>query len=88
MKYFLSIDAGTSVIKSVIFNSNFKQIAIHSINNPVQSYVADSKPAQAQQDPTAGPAPLPDELVGPQQDPPAFDFLNSWNPRAWNNPNP
>ena len=35
MKYFLSIDAGTSVIKSVIFNSNFKQIAIHSINNPV-----------------------------------------------------
>jgi len=35
LKYFLSIDAGTSVIKSVIFNSNFKQIAIHSINNPV-----------------------------------------------------
>jgi len=63
-----------------------KNLMYDSINNPVQSYVADSKPAQAQQDPTAGPAPIPDELVAPQQG--AFDFLNSWNPRAWNNPNP
>ena len=65
-----------------------KNLMYDSINNPVQSYVSDSKPAQAQQAPTAGPAPLPDELVGPQQSSPVFDFLNSWNPRAWNNPNP
>ncbi len=37
MKYFLSIDAGTSVIKTVIFNSNFKQIISFSINNPIKT---------------------------------------------------
>ncbi len=35
MKYYLSIDAGTSVIKAVIFNSKFKQVLSESINNPV-----------------------------------------------------
>ena len=35
MKYLLSIDAGTSVIKTVIFNSNFKQIISYSVTNPV-----------------------------------------------------
>ena len=49
-----------------------KNLMYDSINNPVQSYVSDSKPAQAQQDPTAGPAPLPDELVGPDT---SFYFL-------------
>ena len=28
MKYFLTIDAGTTVIKTVIFNSNFKQLKV------------------------------------------------------------
>ncbi len=37
MKYYLSIDAGTSVIKTVIFNINFKQIATYSVNNPIIS---------------------------------------------------
>ena len=35
MNYFLAIDAGTSVIKAVIFNSNFKQIYHLSTKNPV-----------------------------------------------------
>ncbi len=35
MKYYLSIDAGTSVIKTVIFNINFKQIYSYAIKNPV-----------------------------------------------------
>ena len=35
MKYILSIDAGTSVIKTVIFNTNFKQKFTYSIKNPV-----------------------------------------------------
>ena len=35
MKYYIAIDAGTSVIKTVIFNSNFKQINSYSIKNPV-----------------------------------------------------
>ncbi len=35
MKYYLSIDAGTSIIKTVIFNTNFKQILTHSIINPI-----------------------------------------------------
>ena len=35
MKYYLTIDAGTSVIKTVIFNTNFKQMLTHSIKNPV-----------------------------------------------------
>ena len=37
MKHYLSIDAGTSVIKAVLFNVNFKQICSYSINNPVIS---------------------------------------------------
>ncbi len=35
MKYFLTIDAGTSVIKTVIFNSNFKQLKVCNLKNPV-----------------------------------------------------
>ncbi len=35
MKYYIAIDAGTSVIKTVIFNTNFKQINSYSIKNPV-----------------------------------------------------
>ena len=35
MKYYLTIDAGTSVIKTVIFNSNFKEVFIHKEKNPV-----------------------------------------------------
>ena len=35
MKYYLTIDAGTSVIKTVIFNTSFKQMLVHSIKNPV-----------------------------------------------------
>ncbi len=35
MNYYLTIDAGTSVIKTVIFNSKFKQILSYSINNPL-----------------------------------------------------
>ena len=35
MKYYLTIDAGTSVIKTVLFNNVFKQINSHSIVNPV-----------------------------------------------------
>ena len=35
MKYYLSIDAGTSVIKTVIFNTNFKQVISNKINNPI-----------------------------------------------------
>ena len=35
MKYYIAIDAGTSVIKTVIFNTNFKQINSHSVKNPV-----------------------------------------------------
>ena len=35
MNYYLAIDAGTSVIKTIIFNSNFKQIFSLSINNPI-----------------------------------------------------
>ena len=35
MKYYLSIDAGTSVIKTVIFDINFKQIISNKIDNPV-----------------------------------------------------
>ena len=35
MKYYLTIDAGTSIIKTVIFNINFKQIISHSIKNPI-----------------------------------------------------
>ncbi len=35
MKYYLSIDAGTSVIKTVLFNTNFKQILSYSVNNPI-----------------------------------------------------
>ena len=37
MKHYLSIDAGTSVVKAVLFNVNFKQIYSYSINNPVIS---------------------------------------------------
>ena len=35
MKYYLTIDAGTSVIKSVLFNTNFKEVLSYSIKNPV-----------------------------------------------------
>ena len=35
MKYYLTIDAGTSVIKSVLFNTNFKEVFSYSIKNPV-----------------------------------------------------
>ncbi len=35
MKYFISIDAGTSVIKAVIINKNFKQISSYKISNPI-----------------------------------------------------
>ena len=35
MKYFLTIDAGTTVIKTVIFNSNFKQLKVCNLKNPV-----------------------------------------------------
>ena len=35
MKYYLTIDAGTSVIKSVLFNTNFKEVSSYSIKNPV-----------------------------------------------------
>tara|TARA_Y100001935_G_C17269458_1_gene491085 strand:- start:32 stop:1519 length:1488 start_codon:yes stop_codon:yes gene_type:complete len=35
LKYYLSIDAGTSVIKTVIFNNKFKQLYTESINNPI-----------------------------------------------------
>ena len=35
MKYYVAIDAGTSVIKTVIFNTNFKQINSYSVKNPV-----------------------------------------------------
>ena len=35
MKYYIAIDAGTSVIKTVIFNTNFKQINSYSVKNPV-----------------------------------------------------
>ena len=35
MKYYLSIDAGTSVIKTVIFDYNFKLVQTHSENNLV-----------------------------------------------------
>ena len=35
MKYYLSIDAGTSVIKTVIFDYNFKLVQTHSENNIV-----------------------------------------------------
>ncbi len=35
MKYILTIDAGTSVIKTVIFNTNFKEILSYSISNPI-----------------------------------------------------
>ncbi len=35
MKYYLTIDAGTSVIKTVIFNTNYKQVIGFSVRNPV-----------------------------------------------------
>ena len=35
MKYFLTIDAGTSVIKTAIFNSNFKQLEVCNLKNPI-----------------------------------------------------
>ena len=35
MSYYLAIDAGTSVIKTIIFNSNFKQNFSLSIKNPI-----------------------------------------------------
>ena len=35
MKYYLTIDAGTSVIKTVLFNTKFKQLFTLSIKNPV-----------------------------------------------------
>ena len=35
MKYYIAIDAGTSVIKTVIFNTNFKHINSYSVKNPV-----------------------------------------------------
>ena len=35
MKYYIAIDAGTSVIKTVIFNTNFKQINSYSLKNPL-----------------------------------------------------
>ena len=35
MKYYLTIDAGTSVIKAVLFNTNFKEVLSYSIKNPV-----------------------------------------------------
>ncbi len=35
MNYYLAIDAGTSVIKTIIFNSNFKQNFSLSIKNPI-----------------------------------------------------
>ena len=35
MNYYLAIDAGTSVIKTIIFNSNFKQTFSLSIKNPI-----------------------------------------------------
>ena len=55
-----------------------KNLMYDSINNPVQSYVAESRPGEESQDPTA--ASLPDDFVGPRQSAPSFDFLNSWNP--------
>ena len=59
-----------------------KNLMYDSINNPVKSYVSDAKPGQTTpQDPTAGPPPLPDELVGVESKP---GFFESWNPRAWN----
>ena len=35
MNYYLSIDAGTSVIKAVIFNKNFELVCVTSLNNQV-----------------------------------------------------
>ena len=35
LKYYIAIDAGTSVIKAVIFNTNFKQVNSFIVNNPV-----------------------------------------------------
>ena len=35
MKYYIAIDAGTSVIKTVILNTNFKHINSYSVKNPV-----------------------------------------------------
>ena len=35
MKYYLSIDAGTSIIKTVLFNKNFELIFISSVKNKV-----------------------------------------------------
>ena len=37
MKYYLSIDAGTSIIKTVIFNQDFKIKYKSSIENKVQT---------------------------------------------------
>ena len=37
MKYYLSIDAGTSVIKTVIFSQDFKMKFKSSIENKVQT---------------------------------------------------
>ena len=35
MKYYLSIDAGTSIIKTALFNKNFELIFISSVKNKV-----------------------------------------------------
>ena len=35
MNYYLSIDAGTSVIKAVLFNKNFELVCVVSVNNQV-----------------------------------------------------
>ena len=35
MKYYIAIDAGTSVIKTVIFNTNFRQLNSYTVKNPV-----------------------------------------------------
>jgi len=35
LNYYLSIDAGTSIVKVVIFNLNFKVVFIKSITNNV-----------------------------------------------------
>ena len=35
MKYYLTIDAGTSVIKAVLFDINFKEVFSYGIKNPV-----------------------------------------------------
>ena len=35
LKYYLTIDAGTSIIKTILFNKNFNQVSSYAIKNPV-----------------------------------------------------